>query len=117
MKSRYFRDALLIFGVLLAAGLIFIFGRLSEKVGTQVEVRVRGELYALLPLSENTELDVDGLCMLKIENGEAYIKSAVCRNQICVGHQPINRSGEAIVCLPSGVTVKITGGDSPDFYV
>lgn len=115
-NKRFLRDAVLILAIAAAALIIFAAGALLREEGGSVEVRLNGELYAELPLYKDTVLDIDGLCVLKIENGKAYIESAVCRNQICVHHRPISKSGEAIVCLPGGVTVKVAGGGA-DFYV
>lgn len=42
-----------------------------------------------------------------IENGEAYIKSADCPNQICVKTGRISKAGEQIACIPNGVLVEI----------
>lgn len=118
MKDRRFlRDAGLIIAIAAVALMIFAAGSFMRTDGETVEVRVKGELYAELTLSKDTELDIDGLCILKIESGEAYVSEAVCRNQICVRHRPISRSGEVIVCLPSGVTVKVAGSGGADFYI
>lgn len=117
-NRRFLRDFGLILSIAAVALMIFAAGALLRPEGGTVEVRVKGELYAELPLSSDTTLDIDGLCVLVIEGGEAYVESAVCRNQICVKHRPISQGGEAIVCLPSGVTVKVTGArDGVDFYV
>ena len=117
-NKRFLRDTVLIASIAAVALMIFAATRLMRHAGGTVEVRLGGKLYAEQPLYKDTTLDIDGLCILRIENGEAYIESAICRNQLCVRHRPISRGGEAIVCLPSGVTVKITGTQSGiDFYV
>lgn len=41
-----------------------------------------------------------------IKNGEVFMKNANCKNQICVKHKKIKRSGESIVCLPNKVIVE-----------
>lgn len=112
------RDAGLIIAITAVALIAFVAGALMRSDGEKVEVRLKGELYAELPLSNDAELDIGGLCLLKIESGKAYVAEAACRNQICVHHRPISKSGEAIVCLPSGVTVKVTdAGGGADFYI
>lgn len=117
MKSKHLTgDLLLIFTILLAALLIFTCTHIFRGDGTSVEVKINGELYAELPLNRDDILDIDGLCTLKIENGEASITEAVCRNQLCVRHAPVSRAGESIVCLPSGITVRVTGSGA-DFYI
>lgn len=118
MKDRrIFRDAALIAALLLAALIIFAAGRVFKRDGAAVEVRINGEVVATLPLSEDTEFNIAGKCLLRIENGEARVSSATCRNHICVKHRPIKSSGEAIVCLPNGVTVKVIGDGGADFII
>lgn len=41
-----------------------------------------------------------------IKNGEVFMKDANCKNQICVMHKKIKRSGESILCLPNRVIVE-----------
>ena len=117
MRDKRFAHDICLLAVIAALALaVFAVSLICRRDGEAVEVRVGGELYANLSLRADTVLDIDGLCLLIIENGEAYISEAICRNQICVRHRPISRSGEAIVCLPNGVTVRITGGEA-DFYI
>ena len=115
--KRFLRDLALIAALFAVALIIFAVGHFFQRDGAAVEVRVNGEIYATLPLSEDTELDVAGKCFLLIENGEARVLSATCRNHICMKHRPIKSAGEAIVCLPNGVTVKVIGGDGTDFVI
>lgn len=114
--KRSLRDLGLI-AALLAVALVIFLAASARGSGTAVEVRLNGELYATLPLSSDEVLDIDGLCVLEISDGEASISSAVCKNQICRKHRPISRAGEVIVCLPNGVTVKIIGDGGVDFVI
>jgi len=47
---------------------------------------------------------------------EVKIKEANCPDQVCVKSGPIRHAGQAIVCLPHRVVVKITAGheETPD---
>ena len=118
MKNKSFlRDLALIAALITVALIIFCVGRAFQTEGSAVEVRINGELCATLPLTDDDEFDIAGKCLLKIENGEARISAATCKNHICVKHRPIKSSGEAIVCLPNGVTVKIIGGDGVDLVI
>ena len=116
-NKKYLRDLCLISSVAATALMIFAAGALLRGKGEAVEIKVDGELFAALPLSKDAEIDIDGLCVLVIENGGARIDSAVCKNQICVHHRPISRAGEAITCLPSGVTVKVSGDAGVDVII
>ena len=42
------------------------------------------------------------------------MKSSDCRNQVCVNHAPISRSGESIICLPHKLVVRIQSGKEAD---
>lgn len=48
--------------------------------------------------------------IVEIKNGMVSVIEASCRNQICVKHSPISRSGESIVCLPNRLVVRIDSG-------
>lgn len=118
MKNKSsLRDLALIAALIIVALIILYVGRAFRTEGSAVEVRINGELCATLPLSENGEFDIAGKCLLEIENGEARVSYATCKNHICVKHRPIKNAGEAIVCLPNGVTVKIIGGDGVDLVI
>lgn len=106
---------LILFAVLIAFAMLFA-GKIISKPGSIVEIRLRGEVYATLPLSRDAALDVEGLCLVKISDGKALVESAVCKNQICVKHPPISLCGQTVVCLPSEVTLKVLG-DGADFYI
>lgn len=115
--KRFLRDLALIAALIGVALIIFAAGAVLKRDGSAVEVRIDGELVATLPLSEDAEFDVAGRCILRIENGEARVTLATCRNKICVRHRPIKSAGEAIVCLPNGVTVKVIGDGGVDFVI
>ena len=64
-------------------------------------------------MSENVTIDIrsgENLSesnLLLIENGKVYVKSATCPDGICVGHRPIFRNGESIICLPNRVVITV----------
>lgn len=118
VKKRIKNDVLLVLViVILAASALFLMLALRSEGGT-VTVTVGGKSYATLSLDTDAELVIlggGGENVLVIENGEAYIREANCPDKICVKHRKIRYSGETIVCLPNGVTVKIEkSGGGPD---
>ncbi len=117
MSKLFKRDLALIVAIILAALALWGASALFKKEGESVEVRLRGELYAVLPLNKNAELDVEGLCTVVVEDGETYVKSSTCRNKLCENHRPISRAGETVACLPNGVTVTVKKEGGADFYV
>lgn len=46
---------------------------------------------------------------IRFKNGEVWIESANCQNQVCVFERPISKVGEVIVCLPHKLIVEIKG--------
>ncbi len=113
----FFVAAILLFCLLFAVYL-FVF----RPEGNTVSITVDGELYGVYPLAEDraediyTGEDASRHNRLVIRDGEAYMESASCPDGICVGHRPISRSGESIVCLPNRVVVTVTAeqDDVPD---
>ena len=75
-----------------------------------VVVKVSGEIVARLPLTESTELEIEGVGgtnHLVIKDGSAWVSSADCKNQVCVNTGKID-SGSLlgmITCLPHEVVI------------
>ena len=117
MSKLFKRDLALILAIIIAALALWGAFAFFKKDGESVEIRLRGELFAVLPLNKNAELDVEGLCTVVVENGKAFVKNSTCRNKICENHRPISRAGETVACLPNGVTLRVSGEGGADFYV
>lgn len=69
-----------------------------------------------VPLAADAELHVaglDGEVVVVIEHGAAHVEDSSCPDRVCVRSGAISGSGEAIVCIPNGVTVRI-GGERSD---
>ena len=105
----------------------------------KVVIESGGELFATYPLSEDTVIEVPApsgvkykdpkgrplspddestqytyFNIVEIKDGEVSVTGASCRNQVCVRHSAISRSGESIVCLPNRLIVTIEGGGGYD---
>ncbi|MBR0374545.1 MAG: NusG domain II-containing protein [Mogibacterium sp.] len=99
--------------VLLAAG---------RTAGGTVVIKVDGELYGTYPLSEDRTVTVTvgdpsagDYNIVEIKDGAVRVTEASCKNQVCVHHAAITRSGESIICLPNRMIVTIEGrGDDID---
>ena len=103
-------DILLLGAVLTLAAVIFLVCLFfTADDGNCAVITVDGEVYAKLPLDENTELLVSteyGENLVAVRDGKVYVTDADCPDKICV------RSGEAtpmnsIVCLPHKLTVSV----------
>lgn len=45
--------------------------------------------------------------IVEIKSGKVSVTEASCKNQVCVKHGSISRTGETIVCLPNRLVVRI----------
>ena len=107
-------DFIIIAAVAAVAGImcLFLYG-LNNNSGEYVKIETNGKIINTLPLNEDAEYAIDteyGHNTLVIKNGEAYISEADCPDKICVHHNKIHRSGEAIICLPHKTVVTVIGG-------
>lgn len=61
--------------------------------------------------SSYTFKEGDDYNIVKIEKGKVWIEEANCNNQVCVFENPIDKVGQAIVCLPHKLIVEIQGDE------
>ncbi len=59
-------------------------------------------------LSSSTVIELEHLTV-HIEGGAVWVTDADCPDKTCVAVGKIDRAGQSIVCLPSGVVVTILG--------
>ena len=117
-------DVIFISALLLILAIICLGFFLFRKEGSTVTVEVGGEVFGQYSLSRDTVVDIttgDGeLNRLVIRDGKAYVETATCPDGICVGHRPISRKGESIVCLPHRIVITVTDDgvdEGPDIVV
>lgn len=120
-QKRRRNDMLLIMAILSAILIFALVYFLTRKDGAYAVVLKNNEEIGRYSLSENMEVPIKvgdkTTNVLVIENGKAYMESAVCPDKICVKHRPIDKSGQTIVCLPEKVVIKIIAegkGNAPD---
>ena len=84
-----------------------------------------GKVFGMIPHMENlftsvTRLKIPAVYMVEelvefhealikatgMENGEIYMESAACPDQICVEHGPLRPGGTPIVCLPNRLSIQ-----------
>ena len=112
-KKKLRNDFILISAVLLASLIAFCVYTFTKNVGKNVTVSINGQKVATYNMQKDrTEriLSDNGECtnILVIKDGKAKITKATCPDKICVGHPPISREGETIVCLPNKVVITVT---------
>lgn len=115
MKKRDF----VLIGVILAVALIlFAVVELSKEEGAYVLVRVDGTKVARYSLSDDGEYSLNGgTNILKIENGEAWMKEADCPtlgSTRCTNQGKISRTLETITCQYNNISVVVYGAESGD---
>ena len=105
----------------------------GESAGAVVEISVAGEVRERFPLDSNREILIvqDGdqvtiesisdsnsghlgrnyghLNKVIIKDSTVQMSEADCHNQLCVKQGTITKAGQAIVCLPNRVVIRILG--------
>lgn len=77
-------------------------------------VLVNGENWARLNLSYEQNLEVPGrlgVSHIEVRNGEARFVNSPCPTKQCLLQGGISDAGEAVVCLPNMVSIKVLGAD------
>ena len=108
-------DLLLVVLALVAAAGIWLFYSAGAEKGLAAVVTVDGEERAELSLDETDSVTIEtewGYNIVHTENGQVFVTEADCRDQICVNHKKIEKTGETIVCLPHKMVVEILGGEA-----
>ena len=105
-------DLILVVLALVAAAGIWLFYSAGADHGQGVTITVDGSEEAFLPLDEDDTIRIeteDGYNVVTVKDGEVFVTEADCRDQICVDHKKVSKTGETIVCLPHKMVVEITG--------
>ena len=116
-KNRIRADLMLIAALLLCAGVLFLWQRLSRADGAEAVVYVDGVRTAAYPLSKDVAVTLttpDGTSynVLVISGGAADVTDAGCPDKLCVHMHPIRYAGESITCLPNRTVIQIEGGET-----
>jgi len=114
MKKR--NDYLLIAGLLLAAAVIWLAVRPGGAGGWAVVIE-DGVETARYPLSADRTVTIgtEAYNILHISGGAASVTEANCGDHTCVRTGAVSREGEAIVCLPHRLVIRIEGGAASGF--
>lgn len=119
IKQFFTKADLILMAVIIVVGIgASILLATGQNSGSVVEIKLDGKVCGTYSLSHDREIAIrDGQDrnVVKIYHGSVSMKSANCRNQVCVEHSPISRSGETIVCLPHKVVVTIKGGGGDEY--
>jgi hypothetical protein len=113
-SMKTYKADIIFAAVALGLGLVLLLVLMtSRKTGTEVQVRVAGQVVQSFSLGENTTYLIEGTGggqnRLVIQDGAAWIEEADCPDALCVGMGHIERIGQSVVCLPHQVVVEIIG--------
>ena len=103
----------------LAASAALSFSRTAAGADAKVIIESGGEPYASYSLYEDRTVvvqasDKGAYNTVTISGGKVSVTEASCKNQVCVHHGEISRSGASIVCLPNRMVVRIDAGGSEE---
>ena len=113
-EKKLKNDILLILALLILAGGVWIFLRLTRQEGAEAIVTIDGVETARLPLDTDTVRTFETGAFsntVVVENGCVYVSEANCPDLICVHQGAVRYDGETIVCLPHKLIVTVTGGE------
>lgn len=82
------------------------------QTGNQVVIKTGGQIYGTYDLDKNQTIEVNyngHRNNVTIKNGKVSMSFSDCLNQNCVHQGSINRTSQAIICLPNKVVVEIKG--------
>lgn len=114
MNSRFltWKEAL----VLAAAALGLLAWLFWPKAEGRVAVVERsGEEVGRYALDTPVRVPVSGAngfsLTVVIKDGAACVEHATCPDLLCQRHAPVSKAGQAIICLPGQVSVRVEGGE------
>ena len=106
-------DLILIVGLLLLAGVLYLALNRGRQEGGLVVIRVNGVETERHSLALNGTFPLNGGSnILVIQDGQAWLSEANCPDHICVKQGKIHYTGQVITCLPNRLTVTVEGGES-----
>jgi hypothetical protein len=99
--------------LLLAALVVWCLGRGSE--GATVIAEQQGRIVFTAPLHSRYRVSLPGpvgATELLVEAGQVRISQSPCPQHLCQRQGAIAKKGEALVCLPNSLLVRISGPPS-----
>lgn len=98
--------------ILLFAALALLLGALCllhPKKSGLVGIYRDGALIETVDLTKDRTIRLDGAAggaVAAVKDGEIYMESADCPDQVCVRHGPLRAGGTPIVCLPNRLSIQ-----------
>lgn len=120
LKPKPLDLVVVLFIILLAAGIAFFVYRTGGEGDLTATVKHRGEVVAQVPLRTLTgekEISVDGKyhLVITVTGSGVSVAESDCPGGDCLRTGQITKAGQSIVCLPEQVIVTLEGSaPSPD---
>ena len=106
-------DVIVISVTLLCALCIFAVFNLGVFTGDAEVLTVEyGDEIKSYSLSKDTDIEIVSrgyTLLISISGGKARVSQADCPDRTCLNSGEISKNGESIVCVPSGVVLRISG--------
>ena len=99
-----------VFAAVIFAAAAFFAARFLFPGGDTVNVTVDGREKAIMHLSQNGEVFVEGPAgglTVKVENGRVFVTQAHCPDKLCQKMHSVGSGGGSIICLPNRCVVKV----------
>ena len=109
------KKCIIIIAVVLGALALFcIWFYNSRAQGNVAVITHNGRRVGAYPLNKDRTIEIKDsngkvTNTVVIKNGEVFMKSADCPDQICVHQGHKSKNGESITCLPNKVFVEVRG--------
>jgi len=106
------RKEIIIIVIMLLASVIAIGISRLHAGGSKVTVTIDGKVYGNYNIYENQEITIEteeGVNILTIKDGKAYVTYADCPDKICVNMPSVSEDYPGIiVCLPHKLAIEIS---------
>ena len=108
-------DVIIIVSLLLVS-LIWFMSSFGYTENLTVNIYLDGELEMSRSLSSVTSSEevTVGVCVIRIDSKSVAFVSSDCPDGLCVRRGEMKRAGDAMACVPAGVTVELKGRNNID---
>ena len=112
-KINKYDIALIVSIIIINVFLILNGGKTAVKSNSKTAyIQSNNELVSEYVLTEDVKDEVTietetGYNVMHIENGQIWIQEASCPDKICILQGKISKNGEAILCIPNRLFIKI----------
>ena len=114
MRKHKFDIIIVVSLIFVAAVSWIIINNVYQSKGSYIEIIVNEKVRDTLPLDKDTEYRItekDFLNVIKIKDGKVYMEEADCPDKLCVKQGKISKNGQAVICLPHKVVVRVISED------